>query len=79
MVRLSPDSIAALVANGQDLDRALVDAPKKDGGFSAVTLGWTLSQWRVADAVRAAGLENHIGEIGRFRDWLLKKAVGLQP
>jgi hypothetical protein len=29
--------IAALVAAGEDLDRALADAPRKDGGFSALT------------------------------------------
>ena len=36
--------IEALLARGGDLDRALADAPTKDGGFSALSLGWTLGR-----------------------------------
>ncbi len=34
--------VQALEAAGLDLDRALADAPKKDGGFSPPTLAWVL-------------------------------------
>lgn len=34
--------VRALVASGEDLDRALRDAPAKDGGFSPQTLAWVL-------------------------------------
>lgn len=71
--------IAALVAAGGDLMRALKDAPRKDGGFSALTLGWSLSNWKVADAARAAGLEAHAEELDRFRQHLLQLAAGDRP
>lgn len=34
--------VQALVAAGEDLGRALLDAPKKDAGFSPQTLAWVL-------------------------------------
>jgi hypothetical protein len=71
--------IAALVAAGGDLARALRDAPRKDGGFSALTLGWSLSNWRVAEAAGAAGLEDRADELEAFRQRLLRIAAGEQP
>ncbi len=71
--------IEALLANGANLERALADAPAKDGGFSALTLGWTLSGWKIADAARAAGMEARAGSLEQFRDELLKKAAGDRP
>lgn len=38
------EDVRALVAAGADLDRAMSDAPKKDGGFTAMTLAWLLTQ-----------------------------------
>ena len=37
--------VRALVEAGGDLDRALADAPRKDGGFSGPTLAWLLRQF----------------------------------
>jgi hypothetical protein len=71
--------IEALVAKGGDLSRALLEAPRKDGGFSALTLGWTLSGWAVADAARAAGFADHADRLAAFRDRLLQIAVGDRP
>ena len=34
--------VEALIEAGGDLDRALRDAPRKDGGFSPETLAWVL-------------------------------------
>lgn len=68
--------IAALVAQGGDLDNALRDAPRKDGGFSGVTLGWTLSTWRVADAARVAGFGDRSPELEQLRDQLVRRAAG---
>jgi hypothetical protein len=68
--------IEALVAEGGDLNRALADAPLKDGGFSGLALGWTLSSWKIADAARAAGLESRASDLERFRDQLLEMAAG---
>jgi Nucleotidyl transferase AbiEii toxin, Type IV TA system len=36
--------VKALVERGGDLDRALRDAPQKDGGFSPPTLAWLLGE-----------------------------------
>jgi len=71
--------IEALVAKGGDLPRALAEAPRKDGGFSALTLGYVLSGWAVADAARAAGFVDHGERLARFRDRLLEAAVGDRP
>lgn len=68
--------IQALLAAGGDLARALAEAPTKDGGFSALTLGWTLKGWRVADAARAAGLESRAAKLEGFRDELLRRVAG---
>ena len=71
--------IQALIAAGGDLERAIDDAPAKDGGFSALTLGWTLRGWQVAAAARAAGLEVRADELERFRDDLLDRVTGTRP
>lgn len=70
--------IEALLAKGGDLDRALADAPLKDGGFSALTLGWTLQGWKVAEVARDAGLPQ-AAEIEQFRDDLLARVTGGRP
>jgi hypothetical protein len=67
--------VRALVADGADLERALLDAPKKDGGFSALTLGWCLSNWHVADAARAIGWGALADELEAFRRQLLERAI----
>ncbi len=71
--------IAALVAAGGDLERAMLDAPRKDGGFSALTLGWSLSNWKVADAARAAGMAERIDELEGCLQRLLRVAAGERP
>jgi hypothetical protein len=71
--------IEALLASGGDLGRALRDAPSKDGGFSALTLGFALRGWDVAGAARAAGLKELAERIERFRDELLERVVGDRP
>lgn len=47
------EDVRALLEAGGDLERALEDAPKKDGGFSPMTLAWLLPQ---VDLRRAAAL-----------------------
>lgn len=70
--------IQALLAKGGDLERALADASVKDGGFSALTLGWTLQAWKVAEVGREAGLAQ-AAELERFRDELLARVTGARP
>jgi hypothetical protein len=71
--------IEALLANGGDLDRALADAPTKDGGFSALTLGWTLGSWNVAEVARQTGAADRAEQLERFRQYLLSRAAGERP
>jgi hypothetical protein len=71
--------IEALLDIGGDLDRALADAPTKDGGFSALTLGWSLQGWQVAEVARAAGLESRALELEQFRNDLLVRITGERP
>lgn len=47
--------VRALVEAGTDLPAALRDAPKKDAGFSAMTLAWVLSSFEATPLARALG------------------------
>ncbi len=60
-----------LLRSGIDLDSALSDAAKKDGGADAATLAWVVSQIRVGpDAVLPAGVTG--AELESFRAELEK-------
>lgn len=58
--------VQALLATGLDLERALRDAPRKDGGFSPETLAWVLDT--LPDAAVPEGLRS-------FRDELVKRLL----
>ena len=47
--------VEALLSAGADLIAALRDAPKKDAGFSAITLAWVLHSFDVQPLARALG------------------------
>jgi hypothetical protein len=47
-----------LLAQGGDLERALGDAPRKDGGFSPLTLAWVLEGMNIAHLARALGMSD---------------------
>jgi hypothetical protein len=66
--------VRALLAAGGDLARALRDAPRKDGGFSPLTLAWILRGLPVAAMAREEGVgsaETH--ELEGFRDELVAR------
>lgn len=58
--------VRALVAAGEDLDRGLLDAARKDGGFSPPTLAWVLG------TVPDAGLGP---DLARFKAELIDRLV----
>ena len=62
--------VRALLAHGGDLDRALRDAPQKDGGFSPETLAWVL------DTTPHAGLPP---DLLAFKDELVSKLLSRAP
>jgi hypothetical protein len=60
----------ALVAIGVDLDRAIRDVSRKDGGFSPMTLAWVIGQ---LDLSRAKALGFDRVALAEFRDELLRR------
>lgn len=65
------EDVRALLDAGGDLPRALADAPRKEAGFSPVTLAWVLEQLPVAAMGRALGrAADEIGGLEAFRQAL---------
>lgn len=62
------EDVRVLVAAGENLQRALRDVPRKDGGFSALTLAWLLRTFPLA-AAPALGFDQ--ARLEAFRDELL--------
>lgn len=63
-----------LLRLGVDLDRALLLAPKKDGGFSVMTLTWVLedysyARYRPEPMLRPESLE----DLAQWREWLIEQ------
>ena len=69
--------VRALLEAGGDLDRALSDAPKKDAGFSAMTLAWVLEHFDVVPASLALGMAREDADrLDRFRRDLTDRLLG---
>jgi hypothetical protein len=70
------EDVRALLAAGGDLERALADAPRKDGGFSAPTLAWVLEQFPVEALARGLGRDpRDAAALAQFRDDLIAKLL----
>jgi nucleotidyltransferase AbiEii toxin of type IV toxin-antitoxin system len=66
----------ALIAHGGSLDDAIESAPKKDGGFSPLTLAWVLRNFDVASLAAATGIPVHESErLDRFRHELIDRLL----
>lgn len=66
--------VMALLDAGTDLAAALRDAPKKDAGFSALTLGWVLHGFETATLARALGWsDEQVADIDAFRVQLIER------
>lgn len=64
--------IEALVRSGENLETAIADAPRRDSGFSPLTLAWVLRDFDVrAQAPAAAAAER----LDVFRKWLIGQLV----
>jgi hypothetical protein len=71
------EDVRALLDGGGDLDRALADAPRKDAGFSPVTLAWVLAQLPVAAMSSALGRTAHESRaLEDFRERLVAAVLG---
>lgn len=66
--------VKALVEAGGDLERALQDAPRKDGGFSMLTLAWVLETTPFEPLVAASDIEPAALEgVAEFRRSLIAR------
>ena len=65
-----------LLARGGNLEQALRDAPRKDGGFSPLTLAWVLKNTDPAPLARAMGWgEAQIEGLSNFHAWLIDRLI----
>ncbi|HVS19349.1 MAG TPA: nucleotidyl transferase AbiEii/AbiGii toxin family protein [Planctomycetota bacterium] len=65
--------VQVLLERGGDLERALRDAPRKDGGFSRITLAWQLQSLALKDPLRAEGRDDlDFARLDSFRVELAK-------
>lgn len=72
------EDVQGLLAAGGDLERALADAPRKDGGFSPLTLSWVLKELRPRSLARVMGLDSgKAEELEAFRDVLVERILAL--
>lgn len=70
--------VADLLAGGGDIRRALEDAPRKEAGFSPLTLAWTLKQMPIAAMAEVAGMDPAACErLARIRDELAARVTRL--
>jgi hypothetical protein len=70
--------VRGLLGIGGDLERALRDAPRKDGGFSALTLAWQLSGMDLHTMGRAEGWpDRDVADLRAFRDELIERLTRL--
>jgi predicted nucleotidyltransferase len=68
--------VTALVAAGSDLHMALRDAPRKDAGFSPLTLAWVLRGLDVPRLARLTGLDEVAGQqLAEARDRLINSLL----
>lgn len=66
--------VRALLGIGESLHRATADAPRKDGGFSPLTLAWVLSEMEVSALARVAQIDDaETHRLTQFRDALIEQ------
>jgi hypothetical protein len=66
--------VQALLNAGADLSAAVRDAPKKDAGFSALTLAWVLRDFDVTPLARALGWSDEAAASAEaFREQLIDR------
>ncbi len=64
--------VRSLIQAGADLNQALRDAPRKDAGFSPLTLAWVLRDLRPTKLAQASGLgEAEAADLEAFKERLI--------
>lgn len=68
--------VEALVRIGESLQTAIDDAPRRDSGFSPLTLAWVLRTLDVAAMAPSAGIDPPAAQrLDDFRRWLIDRLV----
>lgn len=68
--------VMRLLEAGGDLEAGVRDAPRKDAGFSPLTLAWVLRGFDPRAASRALGRpEEEAAALVAFRDWLVDQLI----
>jgi hypothetical protein len=66
--------VRELLRHGEDLERASRDAPRKDGGYSAVMMAWILQGLSIRAMALSAGHDERVAqELESFRDELVER------
>ncbi|HEX6099896.1 MAG TPA: nucleotidyl transferase AbiEii/AbiGii toxin family protein [Thermoanaerobaculia bacterium] len=72
--------VEALVERGEDLESAIAAAPRRDSGFSPLTLAWLLRELDVRGLGSVLGMDAAVGErLDRFRHTLIERLVAPPP
>jgi hypothetical protein len=72
------EDVQMLLGGGGDLTRALGDAPRKDAGFSPLTLAWVLRDLPVRELGEVAGYPPEAADrLFEAREWLVAELVRL--
>lgn len=70
--------LRALLGGGEDLLRALEDAPRRDAGFSVLTLAWALRNLPVQKLAEVEGMADaEVEALVAFRDGLVERLTEL--
>jgi len=68
--------VDALLRSGQSLETAIADAPRRDSGFSPLTLAWVLRDFDVHALAPSAGLDApSAADLDAFRLALIARLV----
>ena len=72
--------VQALLRSGENLDVALADAPRRDSGFSPLTLAWLLRDLDVNRLANAAGVDDaDAANLDEFRQTLVDRLINPLP
>jgi hypothetical protein len=72
------EDVRVLLERGGDLERALADAPQKDGGFSPLTLAWVLRGFHPRALAPALGMNEEVADrLEQFKADLIQRLLDL--
>jgi Nucleotidyl transferase AbiEii toxin, Type IV TA system len=72
--------VDALIRSGQRLGVAIADAPRRDSGFSPLTLAWLLRDFDVNGLAKTAGLDDaNAARLDAFRQQLIDRLIDPRP